>query len=72
MGVVFTAAATPAVGYLLGLLRLWRRLDDRAADQVRLFTGVWVRGGFGRQAVVVWSTSSPRRAPASCIEHERC
>ncbi|MFG2356824.1 hypothetical protein [Streptomyces sp. NPDC048521] len=33
-------------------LRPWQRLGDWAADQVR-FTGAWVRGGFGRQAVVV-------------------
>ncbi|AWN24878.1 hypothetical protein [Streptomyces sp. NEAU-S7GS2] len=52
MGVVITAAAALAAGYLLGRLRLWRRLGDWAADQVR-FTGSWVRGGAARQAVVV-------------------
>ncbi|MBT2439825.1 hypothetical protein J7E93_06750 [Streptomyces sp. ISL-36] len=52
MGVVVTAAAALAAGYLLGRLRPWQRLSDWAADQVR-FTGAWVRGGFGRQAVVV-------------------
>ncbi|MEU3743233.1 hypothetical protein AB0E78_40020 [Streptomyces sp. NPDC032198] len=52
MGVVATAAAALAAGYLLGRLRPWRRLGDWAADQVR-FTGAWVRGGAARQAVVV-------------------
>ncbi|MEU8763063.1 hypothetical protein [Streptomyces sp. NPDC048659] len=52
VGVVVTAAAALAAGYLLGRLRPWQRLGDWAADQVR-FTGPWVRGGFGRQAVVV-------------------
>lgn len=52
MGIVVTAAAALAAGYLLGRLRPWRRAGDWAADQVR-FTGTWVRGGFGRQAVVV-------------------
>ncbi|MEV5463051.1 hypothetical protein [Streptomyces sp. NPDC002788] len=51
MGVVTTVAAL-AAGYLLGRLRPWQRAGDWAADQVR-FTGPWVRGGFGRQAVVV-------------------
>ncbi|MFC7795387.1 hypothetical protein [Streptomyces cinereoruber] len=51
-GVVVAAAVALAVGYLLGRLRLWQRLGDWAADQVR-FTGAWVRGGAGRQAVVV-------------------
>ncbi|MEV0040603.1 hypothetical protein [Streptomyces sp. NPDC050804] len=50
--VVVTAAAALAAGYLLGRLRPWRRAGDWAADQVR-FTGAWVRGGSGRQAVVV-------------------
>ncbi|KIF05729.1 hypothetical protein PL81_11495 [Streptomyces sp. RSD-27] len=52
MAVVVTAAAALAAGYLLGRLRPWRRAGDWAADQVR-FTGTWVRGGAGRQAVVV-------------------
>ncbi|MEV5350285.1 hypothetical protein [Streptomyces achromogenes] len=52
MGIVVTAAAALAVGHLLGRLRPWQRLGDWAADQVR-FTGAWVRGGAGRQAVVV-------------------
>ncbi|MFD5836200.1 hypothetical protein ACFWHV_21915 [Streptomyces collinus] len=52
MGVVITAAAALAVGYLLGRLRRWQRLGDWAADQVRC-TGAWGRGGFGRRAVVV-------------------
>ncbi|WP_199783242.1 hypothetical protein [Streptomyces alboniger] len=52
MGVVVTAAVALVAGYLLGRLRPWQRLGDWAADQVR-FTGAWVRGGFGRQAVVV-------------------
>ncbi|WP_435271327.1 hypothetical protein [Streptomyces sp. 1222.5] len=51
VGVVVTAAAALAAGYLLGRLRPWQRLSDWAADQVR-FTGTWVRGGAGRQAVV--------------------
>jgi hypothetical protein len=50
--VVVTAAVALAAGYLLGRLRPWQRLGDWAADQVR-FTGPWVRGGAGRQAVVV-------------------
>ncbi|MFG3498745.1 hypothetical protein [Streptomyces sp. NPDC047928] len=52
VGVVVTAAAALAAGYLLGRLRPWQRLGDWAADQVR-FTGAWVRGGTARQAVVV-------------------
>jgi hypothetical protein len=52
MGVVVIAAVALVAGYLLGRLRPWQRLGDWAADQVR-FTGSWVRGGFGRQAVVV-------------------
>ncbi|MFJ3891415.1 hypothetical protein [Streptomyces rubrogriseus] len=52
MGVVVTAAAALTAGYLLGRLRPWQRLGDWAADQVR-FTRTWVRGGAGRQAVVV-------------------
>ncbi|MFG2093953.1 hypothetical protein [Streptomyces sp. NPDC048612] len=51
-GIVVTAAAALTAGYLLGRLRPWRRAGDWAADQVR-FTGTWVRGGAGRQAVVV-------------------
>ncbi|WP_338785158.1 hypothetical protein [Streptomyces sp. DG1A-41] len=50
--VVVTAVVALAVGYLLRRLRPWRRLGDRAADQVR-FIGAWVRGGAGWQAVVV-------------------
>ncbi|GAA2331272.1 hypothetical protein [Streptomyces cuspidosporus] len=73
MGVVVTAAVVAlAAGYLLGRLRPWRRLGDWAADQVR-FTGAWVRGGAGRQAVVVLAhaVTAPRtswrvmRAPAT-------
>ena len=52
VGIVVTAAAALAAGYLLGRLRPWQRLGDWAADQVR-FTGAWVRGSAGRQAVVV-------------------
>lgn len=48
MGIVVTAAAALAAGYLLGRLRPWRRAGDWAADQVR-FTGAWVRGGVGRR-----------------------
>lgn len=72
MGVIATAAAALAAGYLLGRLRPWRRLGDWAADQVR-FTGAWVRGGAARQAVVVLvhAVTAPRtswhimRAPAT-------
>lgn len=50
---VTTAVAVAlALGYLLGRLRPWDRLGNWAADQVR-FTGSWLRGGTGRQAVVV-------------------
>ncbi|MGG7576147.1 hypothetical protein ACQ7JE_43630, partial [Streptomyces sirii] len=49
---VITAAAALAAGYLLGRRRPWRRAGDWAADQVR-FTGTWVRGGTGRQAIVI-------------------
>ncbi|KUH35384.1 MULTISPECIES: hypothetical protein [Streptomyces] len=52
MGVVVTAAAVLAAGYLLGRLRPWQHAGDWAAAQVR-FTGAWVRGGTVRQAVVV-------------------
>ncbi|MFE7537253.1 hypothetical protein ACFU67_23630 [Streptomyces rhizosphaericola] len=52
VGVVLTAAAALAAGYLLGRLRPWRQAGDWAADQVH-FTGAWVRGGVVRQAVVV-------------------
>ncbi|SCF73801.1 hypothetical protein [Streptomyces sp. Ncost-T10-10d] len=61
MGAVVTAAAALAAGYLLGRLRPWRRAGDWAADQVR-FTGPWVQGGFGRQAVVVLDPRSHRAA----------
>jgi len=72
MGVVVTAVVALAGGYLLGRLRPWRRLGDWAADQVR-FTGEWVQGGAGRQAVVVLAhaVTAPRtswrmmRAPAT-------
>ncbi|MFF1545967.1 hypothetical protein [Streptomyces sp. NPDC058291] len=72
MGVVVTAAAALAAGYLLGRLRPWQRLGVWATDQVR-FTGAWVRGGAGRQAVVVLvhAVTAPRtswrimRAPAN-------
>ncbi|WP_328741401.1 hypothetical protein OG436_00070 [Streptomyces caniferus] len=73
MGVVVTAAVVAfAAGYLLGRLRPWLRLGDWAADQVR-FTGAWVQGGAGRQAVVVLVhvVTAPRtswrimRAPAT-------
>ncbi|MDT6988234.1 hypothetical protein ACFOSY_31820 [Streptomyces lusitanus] len=50
--VVLVAVVALAAGYLLGRLRPWSRLGDWAAGQVR-FTGAWVRGGAGRQAVVV-------------------
>ncbi|MER6604271.1 MULTISPECIES: hypothetical protein [Streptomyces] len=52
VGVVVTAAAALAAGYLLGRLHPWRRAGDWAADQVR-HAGAWVRGGVVRQAVVV-------------------
>ncbi|MFD6471661.1 hypothetical protein [Streptomyces goshikiensis] len=52
MAVVVIAAAALAAGYLLGRLRPWRRAGDWAADQVH-HAGTWVRGGAGRQAVVV-------------------
>jgi hypothetical protein len=52
MGIVVTAAAALAAGYLFGCLRPWQRAGDWAADQVR-FTGTWLRGGSGRQAIVV-------------------
>ncbi|MGY4966649.1 hypothetical protein [Streptomyces sp. 900105245] len=52
MAVVVIAAAALAAGYLLGRLRPWRRAGDWAADQA-LHAGTWVRGGAGRQAVVV-------------------
>ncbi|TXS21338.1 hypothetical protein EAO70_07930 [Streptomyces sp. adm13(2018)] len=52
VGVVVIAAAALTAGYLLGRLRPWQRLGDWAADQVR-YAGTWVRGGAGRQAVVV-------------------
>ncbi|WP_329461102.1 hypothetical protein [Streptomyces sp. NBC_01431] len=52
MGVVVTADAALAAGYLLGRLRPWQRAGDWAADQAR-FTGTWVRGDSGRQAVAV-------------------
>ncbi|WP_329169468.1 hypothetical protein OG709_35960 (plasmid) [Streptomyces sp. NBC_01267] len=72
MGIVVTATAALAAGYLLGRLRPWRRAGDWAADQVR-FTGTWVRGGSVRQAVVVLVhvVTAPRtswrimRAPAA-------
>ncbi|MFI8504496.1 hypothetical protein ACIGFK_39235 [Streptomyces sp. NPDC085524] len=75
MAVVVIAAAALAVGYLLGRLRLWRRAGDWAADQVR-HAGTWVRGGAGRQAVVVLvhAVTAPRnswrimRAPATTTE----
>lgn len=52
VGVIVTAAAALAAGYLLGRLRPWRRAGDWAADQVH-HAGAWVRGGVVRQAVVV-------------------
>ncbi|MFE7514256.1 hypothetical protein ACFU8I_23960 [Streptomyces sp. NPDC057540] len=72
MGVVVTGVVALAAGYLLGRLRPWRRLSDWVADQVR-FTGTWVRGGAGHQAVVVLAhaVTAPRtswrmmRAPAT-------
>ncbi|MFC9624821.1 hypothetical protein ACFTXM_34270 [Streptomyces sp. NPDC056930] len=72
MGVVVTAVVALAVGYLFGRVRLWRRLGDWAADQIR-FTGAGVQGGCGRQAVVVLDhvVTAPRtnwhimRAPAT-------
>ncbi|MFF7705302.1 hypothetical protein [Streptomyces lydicus] len=70
-GIAVTAAAALAAGYLLGRLRPWRRLGDWAADQVH-FTGTWVRGGAGRQVVVLaHAVTAPRtswrimRAPAT-------
>ncbi|WP_326793420.1 hypothetical protein OHA79_44565 (plasmid) [Streptomyces sp. NBC_00841] len=72
MAIVVTAVAALSAGYLLGRLRPWRRLGDWAADQV-CFTGAWVQGGTGRQAVVilVHVVTAPRtswrimRAPAT-------
>ncbi|WDM16528.1 hypothetical protein J3S85_36605 [Streptomyces lavenduligriseus] len=72
VGVVVIAAVALAAGYLLGRLRPWQRLGNWATDQVR-FTGTWVRGGAGRQAVVVLvhAVTAPRtswrimRAPAT-------
>ncbi|MFJ5803681.1 hypothetical protein [Streptomyces decoyicus] len=72
MSVAITAAAALAAGYLLGRLRSWQRAGDWAAEQVR-FTKAWVRGGTGRQAVVVLVhvVTAPRaswrimRAPAA-------
>ncbi|MEV1049011.1 hypothetical protein [Streptomyces sp. NPDC049916] len=52
VGIVVTAAAALAAGYLLGRLRPWRRAGDWAADQVR-HAGAWARGGVVRQTVVV-------------------
>ncbi|MGW1768871.1 hypothetical protein ACWCQL_33115 [Streptomyces sp. NPDC002073] len=52
MDIAVTAVVALAAGYLFGRLRPWRRVGNWAADQVR-FTGTWVRGGAGRQAVVV-------------------
>jgi hypothetical protein len=71
VGVVVTAAAALAAGYLLGRLRPWQRLGDWAPDQVR-FTEAWVRSCIVRQAVVVLvhAVTAPRtswrmmRAPA--------
>ncbi len=60
MGVVVTAAAALAAGYLLGRLRPWQRLGDWAADQVR-HAGTWARGGAGRQTVVLaHAVTAPR------------
>ncbi|MFB7258064.1 hypothetical protein [Streptomyces nojiriensis] len=75
MAVIVTAAAALAAGYLLGRLRPWRRAGDWAADQVR-HAGTWVRGGAGRQAVVVLvhAVTAPRtswrimRTPATTTE----
>lgn len=72
MVLIVTSVCTLAVGYLLGQLRPWRCLGDWAAAQVR-FTGSWVRGSVGRQAVVVLvhAATAPRaswriiRAPAA-------
>ncbi|WP_328743540.1 hypothetical protein OG436_39105 (plasmid) [Streptomyces caniferus] len=72
MGIVTATVVALTAGYLLGRLRPWRRLGDWAADQV-CFTGAWVRGGAGRQAVVVLAhvVTAPRtswrimRAPAT-------
>ncbi|MET7563764.1 hypothetical protein ABZS95_26720 [Streptomyces sp. NPDC005479] len=75
MDVFVTTAVALAVGYLLGRLRPWDRLGNWAADQVR-FTGSWVRGGTGRQAVVVLAhaVTAPRtswrmmRTPATATQ----
>ncbi len=72
MAIVVTVVAALAAGYLLGRLRPWQWAGEWAADQVR-FAGPWVRGGFGRQAVVVLVhvVTAPRtswrimRAPAT-------
>jgi len=72
MGIVTATVVALAAGYLLGRLRPWQHLGDWAADQVR-FTGTWVRGGAGRQTVVVLAhvVTAPRtswrimRAPAT-------
>ncbi|MER6775305.1 hypothetical protein ABT389_36930 [Streptomyces bacillaris] len=53
VGVVVIAAAALAAGYLLGRLR---PCSGWAVDEFR-FTGLWVLGGQGRQAVVIPATS---------------
>ncbi|MCX5345408.1 hypothetical protein [Streptomyces atratus] len=69
MGIVITAAAALAAGYLLGWLRPWRRAGYWVAGQVR-FTGAFL--GIGCQVVVlVHVVTAPRtswrvmRAPAT-------
>ncbi|MFJ6252509.1 MULTISPECIES: hypothetical protein [unclassified Streptomyces] len=52
MGVGVAVVGALAAGYLLGRVRLWRRLGDWAVDEFR-FTGPWVLGGRGRQAVLI-------------------
>ncbi|MFF8732254.1 hypothetical protein ACF073_38190 [Streptomyces sp. NPDC015171] len=72
MGLVAHRGRRARGGYLLGQLRPWQHLGDRAGDQVR-FTGAWVRSGAARQAVVVLAhaVTAPRtslgvmRAPAA-------
>ncbi|RSS37117.1 hypothetical protein [Streptomyces sp. WAC08241] len=61
MGMVVAVVVALAAGYLLGRVRPWRRLGDWAVGEFR-FTGPWVLGGRGRQAVVILAhlLTSPR------------
>ncbi|MCL7496088.1 hypothetical protein M8I34_32490 [Streptomyces sp. MCA2] len=68
MGIVTATVVALAAGYLLGRLRPWQHLGDWAADQVR-FTGAWVRGGAGRQTVVILAHGVT--APHQLAHHAR-